>query len=103
MFFLCLRHGVTARYMEVAKASAAAKPLFSSQSNTQRDRFGGEEMPLGIHGPILKNVFFFFKTVVGCDCCGLEAFGSDGLSLQVLCREVNGTNTKLREILDVSF
>ena len=79
MFFFCLRRGVTARYMEVAKASAAAKPLFSSQSSTQRNRFGGEEMPLvGIHGR------FFFKTVVGFDCCGLEVFGSEGFSLQVL-------------------
>lgn len=65
MFFLCLGRGVTARYMEVAKASAAAKPLFSSQSNTQRDRFGGEDMLIGIMGR-------------------LEVFGSEALSMQVL-------------------
>ena len=60
MFFLCPRRGVTARYMEVAKASAAAKPLFSSQSNTQRDRFGGEDMLIGIMDQVWQK-FFLIK------------------------------------------
>lgn len=58
MFFSCLHGGVTARYMEVAKACAAAKPLFSSQSNTQRDRFGGEDMLIGIMDQVWQKFFF---------------------------------------------